>query len=413
MSDYFKLSPIKLLEKKGIYLNERQHEIVKSVNDNRVTIVVATRRGGKSEIASACNVCKLLEPGTFQGVTAPFIVQTGIVFDNIVETFQQTLGMKPSKLNNKEKDLRFEWGSQAKATTLKNRKTIAGRAYDLFTGDEVGLADYMEDANWLFQEVLPATITVQGHVLIISTPRGLNHLYDLWEAAETEKDWHRIRYTIWDVDHIPKSEILKMKHLYEEQGMQKMWAQEFEADFISFEGAIFDFMPQPVEQAPDPDLILVGVDPGSVHATVKIHVNKKHGVFITFAQESEASTSEHGQLLQTLTKDSDLNIYDPAAKQFAIDMSYDFEIPLQKANKDVDQGVNFLRRLQDHIFVLPDVDPIFIKEWSMYSHKDGKIVKKMDHTVDAVRYALYTAYTFWPEYFEFLPDNPNFIPIDL
>ena len=409
--DFFKLSPVKLLEKKGIYLNDKQLEIVKSVNDNRVTIVVATRRGGKSEIASACNICKLLEPGTYEGITAPFLTQTDIVFDNIVETFSQTLEIKPSKLNNKEKNIRFKWGSQGKATTLKNRKTIAGRAYDLFTGDEIGLADYMENSNWLFQEVLPATITTEGHVLIISTPRGLNHLYDLYESAEHEKDWNRIRYTIHDVEHISKQEIQNMERLYREQNMLKMWEQEFLASFVSFEGAIFDFMPTLVDSVPDPDLILVGIDPGTMHATIKVHINKKEGIFVTFAQESEKSTSEHGQLLQTLTTDCDLAICDSAARQFIQDMTYDFEVSLQKANKDVEQGVNFLRRLDRFIFVLNDVDPIFIKEWSMYSHKDGRIVKKADHTIDALRYALYTAYTFWPEYFPFL--NNDIIPIDL
>jgi len=397
---YFTLSPVKLLEKKGIYLNPKQKEIVKSVNDNRVTVVVATRRGGKSEIAAACNICKLLEPGTYQGITAPTMNHTDIIFSNIVDTFEHPLGIKPSKLNNKDKDIRFQWQSRGKATTLKNRKTIAGRAYNLFTGDEIGLADYMEDEKWLYQEVLPATITTQGHVLIISTPRGMNHLYNLWESAEKEADWNRIRYTIWDVDHISKEEIKNMERLYKERGMEKLWAQEFLAEFVSFEGAIFDFIPEVVSESPDPDITLVGIDPGTHHATVKIELNSKHGVFITFVDEAEKSTSEHGKVLQEL--DADYYFYDPAARQFAQDMVYEFDIPLHKAKKDVDEGINFLRRLRDHIFVLKDVDDILIKEWSMYSHKDGRIVKKADHTIDATRYALYTAYCFWPEYFEFL-----------
>jgi hypothetical protein len=416
MSDYFTLSPIKLLEKKSIYLNEKQKEIVKSVNDNRVTVVVATRRGGKSEIAAACNICKLLEPGTYQGITAPTMNHTDIIFSNIVDTFHDTLQLKPSKLNNKDKDIRFKWQARGRATTLKNRKTIAGRAYNLFTGDEIGLADYMEDSNWLYQEVLPATITTQGHILIISTPRGMNHLYDIYEAAEIEKNWNRIRYTIWDVEHIPREEIENMERLYKDQRMEKVWAQEFLAEFVSFEGAIFDFIPEFVEQAPDPDLVLIGVDPGTQHATVKLHIHKKHGVFVTFVDESEKSTSEHGKLLQTLTQDSDLNVCDSAAKQFIQDMAYDFEVPLNKAVKDVDQGVNFLRRLKDHIFIVKgaDTDNILIKEWSMYSHKDGRIVKKLDHTIDAIRYALYTAYQYWgDEFFSFLLPEEAIIHIDL
>ena len=400
---YFKLSPVKLLEKKGIKLNKKQMEIVESVENNRVTVTVATRRGGKSEVASACALCKLLEPEIYTGITAPFLLQTSIVFDNITDTATNKLNLKPSKLNNKDRHLKFAWGSECRATTLKNRKTIAGRAYDLFVGDEIGLADYMKNDNWLFQEVLPATITTQGHVLIISTPRGMNHLYDLYEAAGKEPDWNRLRYTIHDVDHISKDEIKNMERLYKERNMEKLWAQEFLAEFVSFEGAIFDFIPEVVSHTPDPDLVLVGIDPGTHHATVKIEISTKHGVFITFVDESEKSTNEHGKLLQTL--DAEYYFCDSAARQFIQDMTYEFDIPLQKANKAVDEGINFLKRLKGKIYVLNTADDIFIKEWSMYSHKDGRIVKKADHTLDAVRYALFTAYTYWPEYFEFLGDN--------
>lgn len=405
MNEYFKLSPEKLLRKKGIILNDVQKEIVKSVNDFQVTVVVATRRGGKSEIASACNTAKLIEPGKYCGLTAPFMTQTSICFDNIADTFQDTLQIKPTKLNNKDKQLKLEWGSELKATTLKNRKTIAGRAYDLFTGDEIGLADYMEDANWLYQEVIPALITVQGHVLIISTPRGLNHLYDLWQKAETEKAWNRIRYTIYDVEHIDKAEIEKMERLYKDQGMEKVFHQEFLAEFISFEGQIFSFMPQITSTSPDPDLILTGIDPGTNTGFVKVHVHKKHGVFVTFASETESSTYEHGKMLQEHTTDADLNVYDPAAKQFAVDIVYEFDISLTKAKKEVEEGVNFLRRLEGNLYVLDTVDDVFIREWSQYSMKNDKIVKKNDHVIDAIRYALYTAFVYWPEYFEFLTEE--------
>lgn len=402
---YFTIDPRKILKQKGIILNQRQEEIVKSVNDNRVTVVVATRRGGKSEIASACNSAKILEPGRYCGLTAPFLDQTAIVFDNIADTFTDTLQVKPTKLNYKDKNLEFKWGSELKATTLKNRKRIAGRAYDLFTGDEVGLADYMENADWLFQEVIPATITTQGHILVISTPRGLNHLHDLWEAAEKEKDWNRIRYTIWDVDHISKEEIERMHTLYLERNMEKMWLQEFEAEFVSYEGQVFDFMPIEVRSVPDPDLVLTAIDPGANTGFIKLNVHKDHGIFITYVSENTGSTLDHGRMLQEHTPDADLNVYDPAAKQFAIDMTYEFDISLTKAKKDVEEGINFLRRLDGKLHILNTCDPIFKSEWSMYCMKNAKIVKKNDHTIDCLRMALYTAWSYWPEYFTFL--NPE------
>ena len=403
MSEYFTLDPRKILKQKGIILNDKQGEIIKSVNDYQVTVVVATRRGGKSEIASACNTAKLLEPGNFCGLTAPFIAQTDICWENITDTFKDTLSIKPTKLDNKMRTMKFDWGSTLKASTLKNRKTIAGRAYNLFTGDEIGLADYMENSDWLFQEVVPALITVGGHVLIISTPRGLNHLHELWEAAETEKDWNRIRYTIHDVDHIPKAEIQKMEALYIERSKEKLWRQEFLAEFVSFEGQVFSFMPEIVRSAPDPDLIVTAIDPGTNTGFIKVHINKEHGVFVTFVSEEQSSTLEHGKMLQKHTVDSDLNVYDAAAKQFAIDITYEFDIPLTKAKKDVEEGINFLRRLEGKLFILDTCDRVFYEEWGLYSMKNSKIVKKNDHTIDCIRYALYSAWVFWgDEFFPFL-----------
>ena len=396
---YFKVDPRKILKKKGITTDSRQNEIIKSVEENRVTVCVATRRGGKSEIAGACATAVQMIPDKYIGLTAPFMIHTDIVFGNAVDNLTETLEQKPKKLNNKDRRLETYWGSTLRATTLKNRKSIAGRPYDLFIGDEVGLADYMTNDNWLFQEVLPATITTKGHVLVISTPRGLNHLHDLWEKAEKEADWNRIRYTIHDVEHIDKKEIENMERLYREQGMEKLWAQEFLAEFISFEGSIFDFQPQIVENTPDPELLLVGVDPGMHTAIVKLNVNK-HGVFVEFVSETEASTADHGKKLQELTMNTDLNVCDSAARQFIVDMAYEFEVGLTKANKAVDEGINFLRRLKGHLYVKSTCDDVFIKQWSNYAMKNDKIVKKFDHTIDAVRYALYTAYTFWPEYFE-------------
>jgi len=405
MDNFFKVDPRKILKQKGIILNKKQEQIVESVNKYRVSLAVCTRRGGKSEIASACAVAKLMEPGNYCGLVAPFMQQTDIVFSNVVDTFKDTLSIKPTKLNNKDRHLVLDWGSELRANTLRNRKAIAGRAYDIFVGDEIGLSDE-ENSLWLYQETLPAMITTAGHVLIISTPRGLNHLYDLWEAAAIEKDWNRIRYTIHECEHIPKEEIKNMERLYMERGMEKLWAQEFLAEFTSFDGAVFSFQPHIVKSSPDPDLIVTAIDPGSITGFIKCEIHKEFGVFVTFVSETTDSTLNHGKMLIEHTEHSDLNVYDPAAKSFAIDMTMEFDISLTKAKKDVEEGINFLRRLEGKLFVLDKCDDVFMREWGTYSMKNGKIVKKNDHTVDCIKMALYTAWKFWgDEFFPFLNDE--------
>jgi len=86
-------------------------------------------------------------------------------------------------------------------------------------------------------------------------------------------------------------------------------------------------------------------------------------------------------------------------------MAYEYDISLTKANKDVTQGIAFMKRLEGKIFVSDEVGEVFLRQWHNYCMKNDKVVKKNDHILDALRYALFTAYTFWPEYFEFLKEE--------
>ena len=404
---FFQLSPQKILKKQGIKLNKIQNQIIECVDNNEVSVIVATRRGGKSIIASACASAITMLPQTRTALAAPYLVQTDIVFNGTVNTVTKDLGFKQSKLNNKEKYLKMPWDSEVKAATLKNRASLVGVANDLMVFDEAGLAEYLTDTTYIYQESIPTLLTTDGHILVISTPRGYNHLYELWCNAETEPTWDRIRYTIWDIDHIPKKKIENLEKQYIKAGLEDTWRQEFLAEFVSFSGAIFNFQPVALlkEEMPTEGLVLIGVDPGIKTAIVKIIVTDK-GVFITNIYQKSASTLIHGKYLQELfaTTEPDLAVVDSAAAQFREDMAYDFDIPLYNANKAVDDGINFLRRLNGHIYynVNEPSAEVFMAQWANYSVKNDKIVKKDDHLIDAIRYALYTAYKIYPEYFETL-----------
>ncbi len=403
---FFKVSPQKILKKRGITLNKKQAEIVKSVEENEVTITVATRRGGKSLIASACASAVLMVPENRVALAGPYLTHTTIVFDEVVKTMKKDLQLQPTKLNNKDKYLEFDWSSKLKAATLKNRASIVGVANDLMVFDEIGLADYMSDTSYLYQESIPTLLTTGGHILVISTPRGFNHLYDLWNNAVEEETWDRVKYTIWDVDHIPREKIKKLEQQYIRAGLENTWRQEFLAEFTSFSGAIFDFQPlgRLKEEMPTEGLILIGVDPGLNTAIVKIVVNDK-GVWITDIHQKTASTEVHGKYLQSIyTDDVDLAVVDSAAAQFREDMAYDYDVQLVNAIKAVDDGINFLKRLKGKIYFNVNAQSAneFEAQWANYSMHNDKVVKKDDHMIDAVRYALYTAYKFFPEYFDSL-----------
>jgi len=402
---FFLLDPVKILKKTGITPNPKQLEILKSVEDASYVLTTATRRGGKSTIASAVACAKLLEPGTRVAVLGPLLEQTNIIFKNIENIMTQNLGVKPKRLDNKSKIMEFDWNSTLKCTTLRNLKSAVGFGNDLIILDECALAD-MDDYAFLFEELIPTLLEKNGKLLCITTPRGHNWYKSLWDYADTDDEWRKISYTIHEITHISKDKVSRLYQQYKNLNLLQTWDQEFECKFNTFSGAIFSFQPQIVKSCPDPDLIVTAIDPGMNTGFIKCSINKEHGVFVTFVSETQNSTLEHGKMLQEHTEDSDLNVYDPAAKQFAIDTTMEFDISLTKAKKSVEEGINFLRRLDGWLYVLDTCDGVFMREWSDYRMVNDKIVKKADHTVDCIKYCLYTAWVFWgDEFFPFLNDE--------
>lgn len=66
-----------------------------------------------------------------------------------------------------------------------------------------------------------------GSELFISTPRGYNHFFDLYEFARTSPHWHASRLSVYDTGVIPESVLDEEKKTMPEE----LFRQEFECDF--------------------------------------------------------------------------------------------------------------------------------------------------------------------------------------
>jgi len=76
-----------------------------------------------------------------------------------------------------------------------------------------------------------------GWAVFISTPRGINHLYYLWEMAQKNKDWYTLKLTVRDTGVLSDEDIEKER----QAGMSEdLIQQEFFCSFISgLEGAYY------------------------------------------------------------------------------------------------------------------------------------------------------------------------------
>lgn len=87
--------------------------------------------------------------------------------------------------------------------------------YDSLMGTNprgVVFSEYALQDPRCYQYIRPILTANDGWALFISTPRGKNHLWELYQIAQNSPDWFAYKLTVEDTQHIPLSEIEKEKH---------------------------------------------------------------------------------------------------------------------------------------------------------------------------------------------------------
>jgi hypothetical protein len=91
--------------------------------------------------------------------------------------------------------------------------------------------------DWLWSEVLRPTLTdYQAPAVFISTPKGFNHFYNLFELGQIANDNYKSwRYTSYDNPYISEEELNDAK----KELTEDTFAQEYLADFRKYTGLVF------------------------------------------------------------------------------------------------------------------------------------------------------------------------------
>jgi PBSX family phage terminase large subunit len=112
-------------------------------------------------------------------------------------------------------------------------ETLRGQKFDLIVVDEVAsMRNFW--LNW--QEVIRPTLTdTKGEALFISTPKGFNHFYDLFNLQEEDSDYKSFHYSTYDNPFIPPEEVDKAR----KELSADRFAQEYMADFRKTEGLVY------------------------------------------------------------------------------------------------------------------------------------------------------------------------------
>lgn len=181
------------------------------------------------------------------------------------------------------------------------------------TPDFVVLEEAAQHDQGVWEEIIrPALTARQGKALFITTPKGHNWFFDLWNKAATMRDWARFHYTMFDNPYIPKEEIEEAKR---ECRSDIMWRQEYMAEFEAHGGRAipsFDLAKHFIELPPwkSGQFMIVPIDWGQRDDTAAcfIRVAQERIEVMGFYAQAGLGARQQAQMIRRKWERSHFNV---------------------------------------------------------------------------------------------------------
>lgn len=280
-------------------------------------------------------------------------------------------------------------------------ETLRGQQFDFIVIDEVAsMRNFW--VNW--QEVIRPTLTdTKGEALFISTPKGFNHFYDLYNFQDEDTDYKSFHYTTYDNPHIPPDELDKARR---EIGEDR-FAQEYNADFRKTEGLVYKEFDRTRHVVTDAQIygntyseLLLGVDFGYTNPTAVLSVwRDSSDTFYVLSEwyERKRTDVEVAEYVASLKAQK---VYPDPESPSAIE-----ELRKRGVNiRDVVKGKDSIKNGIDSVRELLKANKLFIHascknliyEFETYVYPEKKDmhneeenpIKENDHALDALRYVI-------------------------
>jgi hypothetical protein len=399
---------LKLLthEGKTVYdeLNRPQIGLINAVNSPKYRFICAalSRRLGKTFIANVIGQLVALIPGCNILIMSPNYNLSSISFE-LQRRFIKHFDLEVAKDNLKDKIIELKNGSTIRMGSISTVDSCVGRSYDLIIFDEAALGSDAENA---YNVSLRPTLDRPGSkAIFISTPRGKNNWFSRFYQRGFSSE-----YPAWISLHADYTENERMTEADVAEARRTMSKAEFEqeymASFNSFEGQIFNFSPECIQEYVPADQVqcFAGLDPGYRDPTAFCviayipHLDKFH--VVDEYQNAESVTEGHANSIQELVSKWGIDpiFIDPAAAQFAADLAYTYDIASINAKKQVLEGIAFVQNIveQNRLLVAPHctvtLEMLDQYQWDKRPNltTEKPLHDMNSHMADALRYALYT-----------------------
>lgn len=160
-----------------------------------------------------------------------------VIWDSITNTGERILDYIPEELveskNSTELKIRFVNGSLFQIVGSDNYDSLMGT-----NPQGVVFSEYALQDPQAYQYIRPILTANDGWALFISTPRGKNHLWELYNIAKESPDWFCYKLSVEDTQHIPLYEIEREKASGEMS--EDLIQQEYYCSFeMGVEGAYY------------------------------------------------------------------------------------------------------------------------------------------------------------------------------
>jgi len=283
--------------------------------------------------------------------------------------------------------------------------------------------------DWLWLEVLRPTLAdYEAPAIFISTPKGYNHFYDLFQQGQVEGQYKSWRFTSYDN---PNEAIQREANQAKKELTEDTFAQEWMADFRKYTGLVFKEFDRKYHVIKPFDIpkeweAYRGMDFGSTNPTVCVFiaVDGDSNWFIYDEHYEAGKTIDyHAGVINAKSKDKSFRTFgDPSGTQWITEFNQR-GIYITPANKETGTNINSwvrfgiekvaekLKRTLGHtvenvpankkglakVFVFDNCVNT-IREFETYRWKEKSVTqaqdlnepdvpdKANDHSMDAIRY---------------------------
>lgn len=379
---------------------------------HRLTLL-AGRRGGKTKAGAIAGVEEASIPNTIGWCCAPTNPK---LHRYVIPAFQQLIPPEIVKdYSSEHHDLWLKNGSLIHFQTLEDPDQGRGQGLDWLWIDEI--CELSED-HW--HVIRPSLTERRGVAFFTSSPQSYDWVWkNFYKKAEEEvPGFWAARYATSENPIISEEEIAEAKATMPDA----MFRQEYEADFVYFEGAVYggDIDPQILktnDQVRDiipewPEVaswrqVLVGIDTGADHpfGAVKLISSEQGLVVVGEYLERHRSFIEHAGSLRMLAGNANTRwAINRNERQPMIELGQ-HQIFCQPAENDVVAGTERVKSWLHtrQLWFVESQCPMTIQQlkayhWAKDKTLDGqvrqeKVYKRDDELPDCLRYALMT----WPQ----------------